>query len=391
MTSSPLSVVVVGGSLTGLASAIRLARAGLNVIVLERSTTLGNEGAGLGVDRHQLSEVTCASAFGDGEWPVLPVIGSNRDSTTWIALYQWLTEVATRSDRITIRNGHNVVHVAAEGDKGRVFTEESSYVADLVIGADGRNSIVRRVVAPALPDARYAGYCLWRGLIEETSLPKGLLNARPHAVDVMCSGPYRLVAYETPGHDGNVKPGHRAVSWAWYDPDATPLLERTKCIEDGLVLRSMRPMEFGDELLSVLKEQARQHWADPWRTAIVASLSQKQCFATPIAEYIPVRLSLGCFALVGDAAHIVSPMMGAGLTTGLDDVAVLGELVECELAGGQSALPIYNKKRLPIAQSISQSSVRWSRNYVDSVGTPFNLQYEHVLGNMKATGSSATT
>jgi 2-polyprenyl-6-methoxyphenol hydroxylase-like FAD-dependent oxidoreductase len=389
MTSPPLSVVVVGGSLTGLASAIRLARAGMHVTVLERNAALGSEGSGLGVDRHQLSEVTGASAFGDGAWPALPVIGSNQDSTTTIALCQWLTAVAAHSGRIKVLNGQNVVHVAVEGDKARVFTEQSDYAADLVIGADGRNSIVRRVVAPAFPDARYAGYCLWRGLIEESSLPKGLLSARSHAVDVMSSGPYWLVAYETPGYDGNVTPGHRAISWAWYDPDATPLLERTKCIEGGLVLRSMRPAEFGEELLCVLKEQVGEYWDDPWRTAIMASLSQKQCFATPIAEYIPVRLSLGCVALVGDAAHIVSPMIGAELTTGLDDVAVLGDLIERELAGGEPALPHYNKKRLPITQSISQSSVLWSRNYMDSVGTPINVLYEHVLGNMKTNDSTA--
>ena len=79
------TAIIVGGSLVGLATAIRLALEGLSVTVLERSPNLG-EGTGLGVDRRQLSRVIGVSAFGDSGHPAVPVIVTGRESTSWKAV-----------------------------------------------------------------------------------------------------------------------------------------------------------------------------------------------------------------------------------------------------------------------------------------------------------------
>ena len=168
---SPLRAIVVGGSLSGLCAALALAADGADVILFERDRELGAGGAGLGIERSLLGRVTDVSPFGGADTAALPVITSNRDSTAWMLIYQWLRGLIDRRPRITLHHGVEVTHVRADASGATVVTAAGPFAADLVIGADGYRSIVRRYVAPDQPDATFAGYMLWRGLVEEAELP----------------------------------------------------------------------------------------------------------------------------------------------------------------------------------------------------------------------------
>ena len=93
LAHTPKTAIVVGGSLVGLATAIRLAHEGLCVTVLKRGPRFGDD-IGLGIDRRQLSRVIGVSAFGDSEHPALPVIATGRESTSWKVVHGWLRTVA---------------------------------------------------------------------------------------------------------------------------------------------------------------------------------------------------------------------------------------------------------------------------------------------------------
>lgn len=198
--ATKLSAIVVGGSLSGLSAAIRLAREGVRVTVLERSTTLGTVGGGLGVSQAQLTRVLGASAFGDGLTPALPVIETRREATSWTGLHGWLTELAARTSLIRILGGQRVLGVASVPGGANVRTEGGIYGTDLVIGADGYNSTVRASIAPDHPHASYAGYILWRGLIEESALPAGTMPGVPLETASQWAGRHRLVPFNMTGH-----------------------------------------------------------------------------------------------------------------------------------------------------------------------------------------------
>jgi hypothetical protein len=93
---SPLRAIVVGGSLNGLCAVLALAADGVEVVLFERDRELGAGGAGLGVERALLGRVTDASPFGAADTAALPVITSNRDSTAWMLIYQWLRSLIDR-------------------------------------------------------------------------------------------------------------------------------------------------------------------------------------------------------------------------------------------------------------------------------------------------------
>jgi 2-polyprenyl-6-methoxyphenol hydroxylase-like FAD-dependent oxidoreductase len=107
-----------------------------------------------------------------------------------------------------------------------------------------------------------------------------------------------------------------------------------------------------------LAELARTSWPRPWREAIVTSLQSFRAFGTPIAEYLPDRLTNGRLAILGDAGHVASPMTGRGFTTALHDVVALADAVSGGVAGerGPSALAQYECARLNAGRELVQSS-----------------------------------
>ena len=63
------TAIIVGGSLTGLAAAIAIARCGVRVTVLEQTRSFERGGTGLGVDRALLADVVGADPRTDAEQP----------------------------------------------------------------------------------------------------------------------------------------------------------------------------------------------------------------------------------------------------------------------------------------------------------------------------------
>jgi 2-polyprenyl-6-methoxyphenol hydroxylase-like FAD-dependent oxidoreductase len=291
--------------LSGLCAALALAADGAEVVVLERDPELGAGGAGLGVDRSLLGRVTDASPFDDDAVPALAVITSNRDSTAWMLIYQWLRNLIVHRPRITLHHGAEVTKVGADADIATVATSVGPFAADVVIGADGYRSVVRRSVAPAQPNASFAGYMLWRGLVEEAELPaQTQLTRRAPNVRVEWEGAYRLVAYYVPGADGSTEPGQRRISWAWYDPFQGELLRQAGAVEGGTVRHSIVPAAIpadvaktlpgGSAHRALLRNSNRGVRADPARGGARGACRRRRSRIEPHdRQWLPLRVA-GC-------------------------------------------------------------------------------------------------
>ena len=345
---------MVGGSLTGIATAIALARRGFEVSVLERAQSFPH-GAGLGIDLDLLRAIAGVSAEN------LPVVLGNRLSTSWNAVHAWLSHAAARQSNLSITHGVDVQDLRAAGKQVVLDTSAGEASGGLVVGADGYRSTVRRFVDPQHPCADFAGYMLWRGMCEERRLPPSVPRPDGYVV-VEMAGPYRLVAYAVPGVDGSVVPGERQISWAWYDPSRREFLERNGCVVDNRVVGTLRPADITPALLQELKTLSAV-WPTPWREAIVQTLRDGDTFATPIAEYVPRRLSRGRVAIAGDAAHVASPMTGSGLRYALQDVLALGRCLDAS-SSVETALDALQSERLEDDQLLVLSGRSWGRSYL---------------------------
>jgi len=361
-------VLILGGSLAGLSLALALEHRGIPSTVLERTRPPVQGGAGLGVDRALLARVTGCDPRADAPGAAhLPVIRSGREATSWQLLHGWLRNRVRDGRHVEVQEG--IVAERAGQDDGAAWVDAGGtrHSAPLLVGADGYRSLVRAAVSPEAPDAAYAGYVLWRGLAEEATMPAGTpWPADADGIGAIVEG-YRLVAYPVPGAGSQLAPGRRAISFAWYDAGRNALLERLGCLSsDGRVLASLPPERFPPELVAELRRTADRVWPPPWRQAVHACLDRREVFATPITEYWPRRMAQGRLALVGDAAHAVSPMTGRGLVLGLLDAEALAlALADCGLT--PEALRRYEQVRLRPSQDLVRGSMDWGRTYLRGI------------------------
>jgi 2-polyprenyl-6-methoxyphenol hydroxylase-like FAD-dependent oxidoreductase len=187
-----LNVAIVGGSLAGCAAAIALRRVGCAVTVYERSRgTLEDRGAGIGMPLallHTLIERDLVDAdiahFQATKAPFVlradPEPGEpGRGRLLWehpiaAAVTNWgivYRHLRSRIPDAIYHQGQEVIAVSdPEGETVSVHLANGHTAqCDLVVCADGPQSIGRRLLFPA-QSLQYVGYILWRGLAEEQAV-----------------------------------------------------------------------------------------------------------------------------------------------------------------------------------------------------------------------------
>lgn len=188
-----LHIAVIGGSLTGTATALLLGRAGFDVTVYEAAPTSAPRGGGLIGLEHTALDVLDRLGIAQREFiaydseTILQVTIRDRKpqqtlqrtypgrNTTWTLLHRAL---AARVPAGVLRKGMRVTGLSEHAGRPllRFADGHTPEPADLVVFADGRTSIGRRLLDPART-LRYAGYVAHRGIA--TSAPPRPAGLRP--------------------------------------------------------------------------------------------------------------------------------------------------------------------------------------------------------------------
>ncbi|MDF2272455.1 FAD-dependent monooxygenase [Streptomyces coacervatus] len=225
------------------------------------------------------------------------------------------TEAARRG--IVIRHGARLASVQ-DGPDGVTahFTDGSTATGDLLIGADGLNSTVRRQIAP---DAQpcYAGQRVFYGYTRAAA------RSEPDARITMVRG-------STAAFGHAVSPDGETYWFARVAGEPLPADE----IADG------SPAGWRELLVPLLRKDATPA-AD-----IVAATGDDVMVtnATEIPAGTPWRS--GRTLLVGDAAHAASPVTGQGASMALEDAVVLAKSLR-DAPDTETALRLYEELRRP--------------------------------------------
>lgn len=349
------SAVVVGASLSGLMTALTLARVGVSVTLLERSDDTGRTGAVIQIEDGLLERIT---GLPSAQIPQPLAFGIQ----TWFTAHSALLTAAEAHPLIAVRRDTAVVRVDQDARHAWAVTVSGDrFEADALIGADGHRSVVRRHVSPENPDANFAGYVIWIGIAKEADLPtlRRTIDMAFHGGDT-----FTLLGTPLPGQDGSTARGHRRIGWGLYDNTQNALLRATGSVTGSVVHHSLLAEDIPDDTYNHIADLARREFPAPWRDAILDCVQRRAVIGTPIAEYVPERLVTGRIALVGDAAHVPTPMTGSGFRESLHDAEALASAVaRAPETAWTDAFLDYERVRLGPARDLVNSGRNFSRAF----------------------------
>ncbi|RKR76363.1 FAD-dependent monooxygenase [Frondihabitans australicus] len=358
-----LRIGIVGGSLGGLFAATLLKQDGHAVTVFERSHSgLARRGAGL-VAQPDLYELLLRLQLRDAagvgvsarERITLNRYGSviQRDPTpqtqvSWDYLYEQLRARLTGKEYLL---GQQVRYVDTVGSHALLEVEHgAAHEFDVIIGADGASSVVRRYVAPADHDNHYVGYSTWRGLIPETALEADSALVLLEKFAFFNSTRAHMLGYLVPGPDGETVVGRRRYNWVWYRP-ISPAHLRQIMVASGRPEASLStaPGDLPGDLRTLLVRDANDELPAPFANAVVA---EPEPFLQAITDYVAPRFARGRVVVLGDAACVVRPHTAMGASKAAGDAMALSDALRTHIP--EVALSVYDVARTAEARSIAE-------------------------------------
>ena len=349
--------LVIGGSLGGLLTAHLLRSVGWDVVVFERNDTdLVSRGAGLGTHPSlieilrrigisfdatmgvKLDTVICL----DRDGRVITQRPTVRNMSAWGRLYRSLRAPLPYG---CYRLGMTLLRIEQDADGvTAVFADRSRERGDLLVGADGIRSTVREQVLPGLQPS-YAGYVAWRVIIDECDVPPAIRDEMFTTYAFCLPDGELLLGYPVPGRDGETRVGERAYNIVWYrpvDPETT-LVDLCTDAQGRRHAAGIPPPLIRPDVIAAIQAAARALVAPQ----IAEIIARSRPFFQPIYDLESPRIAFGRVALMGDAAFVARPHLGAGVTKAALDAASLADAVQAAGNDVETALARYDRQQRP--------------------------------------------
>lgn len=356
--------IIIGGSIGGLFAALLLRQQGWDACIYERvPTPLNGRGAGivthpelrailqrLGLDPHRDFGIEIAERITLGrEGDVVGTYPCAQVATSWERVFGMLRGLLP--DKYYV---HGAELTAIDVDDHGVcvrFADGRQAHGDVLIGADGVRSTVRQLLAGDVVPS-YAGYVAWRGLLAEADVPAEIGGRFS-----FCLPPgEQILAYPVAGEGNDLRPGRRRYNFVWYRPadEAHALPELLTDIHGKTHAVSIPPPLIRPAVTSAMREAAEQTLAPAFAAMVAATV---QPFLQPIFDLELPQMAWKRAVLMGDAAFVVRPHVGAGVTKAAEDAMCLATALATALAAPGSlevALDRYQAERLPAGKRLVQ-------------------------------------
>lgn len=351
-------VLIAGGGIGGLATALALARHGIASTVLERRHLYGEDGAGiqigpngtrildsLGVgpflatraavpDGLRIFDAATArplATFPLGHW-----IAERHGAPYWVAhrrdLHSALISAAARQPLIEIKMGFEVAAARDGADTASaVSSEGDTCQGDVLIAADGVWSRLRDGAFSGAPLSP-TGKCAVRAVLPMADVPEPL---RRNDVHLWLGPRVHIVHYP-------VSAGEKMALVAIFEDGEIADGWNTACDASWVAARSAG---FAPLLRDLLARPGQ------WRCWSLMELCGRPRFAA------------GRMALLGDAAHPILPFFAQGGVMALEDAVVVAGCLAADPRRPARALARYERLRKSRVQRVARASRMNGRIY----------------------------
>jgi 2-polyprenyl-6-methoxyphenol hydroxylase-like FAD-dependent oxidoreductase len=353
--------IVVGGSISGLFAAALLRRKGWQADVFERvDVELKGRGAGI-VSHPELLDILDESGAGTTD---LGVHVSDRvlfDREGNIIKHRRFPQILTSWDRLqnlarrvqpegTYHLNHNLVGfeqdangVAVRFENGRIEK------GDMLVAADGFRSMVRNILVPQVQPL-YAGYVIWRSVVEEADLDPATHAAVFEKFAFFLEPGHEVVGYPIAGPNNDLRPGKRRYNFVWYRTINEKRLEDMLTDATGRMHAiSIPPPLVRPDVVEEMRNKAETFMAKPMLSVLH---TVKSAFFTPIYDLASPSMAFGRIALIGDAAFVGRPHVGLGVTKGAADAKALADAMASSGDDVDGGLRAFEEKRRPIGDLV---------------------------------------
>lgn len=366
-------VLIAGGGIGGLATAISLGRRGIETETLERSSLIEESGAGIQLGPNATRALASLGALDaiephafrpeaivvfDGlsgrKLSSVPLGKSaeRRYGAPYLTLHRTdlhagLHAVARSLPTATLRPGFEVAALDVRERNVVVrATDGTEAKGEALVGADGLWSTLRPLIMPEA-SLRFTGHTAWRALLPRNALASpfdapivGLwLGPRGHLVHYPVRGGDQLnVVAVTEG-------GVAVQDWNQPGRSASLLASFTRWCKDSKSLLESAP---------------------GWRSWSLYRLLKLRDW------------SVGRVALLGDAAHPVLPYLAQGGALAIEDALTLAACLAASPRDVPAAFRSYEQIRRPRAARVERLSRRYGRLY--HLGGPLRLLRNYLLG-----------
>jgi 2-polyprenyl-6-methoxyphenol hydroxylase-like FAD-dependent oxidoreductase len=349
-------VAVAGSGVAALATAIQLAKAGVEVDVFEAAPALSALGSGISLQGNALRVFDALGAWDEireagyvfeglhlrAPGPGAPIVAQLPDVKSGgpdypAAMGMPRPDLArilfahAEKAGANIRFGAKVTAITQTDAGVEVFVnDESAGVYDLLVGADGLNSTVRQLIGiETKPEP--TGMGIWRSFVSRP--------AEVERSELYYGGPVYIAGYTPTGEDS---------MYAF-------LVEKA---QDRVGLSD-------EEAARIMVEESRAY-DGPWnaiRADLEAGAHANYTWFTK--HIVPAPWNRERVVIIGDAAHSCPPTIAQGAAQALEDALVLTELLVGRDELDAALWDEFHARRIPRAQAVVEASVQLGQWQID--------------------------
>lgn len=360
--------LIIGGGVGGMCAAIQLRKLGIAVELVELNPAWAPDGAGITISGPSLRALREVGVVDEvlrlGGWwraidlrdaqgnllrtvPIAPALGAeDLPSAAGIQrpVLAKILSAATRSAGATVRLGLNFESITQDSDGVDVlFSDGSGGRYDLVVGADGINSALRRLVFPDFAGPVFTGQGCWRAIV-----PRLHENSTMYLSDTIKAGI-------------NPISDDQCYLYLLYKRDGLDFIPPTAW-----------PEIFADLMVPFTGELA-----DIRRGLLDGSLPDPHLLYRPLAGHmIPAPWHRGRLVLLGDTVHATTPQLASGA-----GIAIEGALILAEELGRrhslEGALTAYAGRHFDRANLVVQASATLGHIELSGGGPQAHAQVMH--------------